>query len=131
MRDKFVSKILSTHPEYEGEKVWARAEASPEVRACEKCLSGLKKILVAWGFDPSCIKYDTESDEKTLKVNNATKVTVSVREGALHCEWDQSWRERVSFFSSTELQDLLKTCGDMVAGSGAVKGKGKGKSTFE
>lgn len=101
-RDKFVSKVQSTKPQYESLPVWSRAEASVEVRACEKFLSGLKKIFVRWGFDPSCIKYDTESAEKTLEVNDATKVTVSVREGALHCEWEQSWKERVSFFSSPD-----------------------------
>ena len=84
---------------------------------------------MGWGFDPSRIHYAIESADKTLKVDNATKVTVSVREGTLHCDWEQSWKERVSFFSSPELRDLLKTWGDMVAGAG--KGKGKGKSNFE
>ena len=129
IRDKFISKVQFSKPQYENIPVWSRAEASVEVRACEKFLSGLKKILVGWGFDPSCIKWDAESAEKTLKVNSSTKVTVSVLEGALHCEWDQSWKERETFFSSPELQALLKTCGDMVAGTG--KGKGKGKSSFE
>ena len=128
-RDKFVSKVQSTKPQYESIPVWSRAEASVEVRVCEKFLSGLEKLLVGWGFDPSRIHYDTESADKTLKVDNATKVTVSVREGTLYCDWEQSWKERVSFFSSPEVRDLLKTCGDMVAGTG--KGKGKGKSNFE
>ena len=119
--------MLSLKPQYESIPVWARAEASVEVRACEKFLSGLKKILVGWGFDPSIIKWDPT--EKTLKVGNDVKVTVSVSEGKFHCEWEQSWRERVSFFSSTELQDLLKTVGEMVAGTS--KGKGKGKTSFE
>ena len=90
-RDKFVSKVQSTKPQYESIPVWSRAEAPVEVRACEKSLSGLKKLLVGWGFDPSRIHYDTESAEKTLKVDNATKVTVCVREGTLHCEWEQSF----------------------------------------
>ena len=90
---------------------------------------GLKKIWGGWGFDSDCIRWDIESVDKTLKVNNITKVMVSVSDGTFHCEWEQSWKDRESFISSTELQELLNICGDMVAGTG--KGKGKGKSNFE
>ena len=74
-----------------------------------------KNILVGWGFDPSIIKWDPT--EKTLKVENDVKITLYVSEGKFHCEREQSWRERASFFSSTELLDLLKTVGEMVAGT--------------
>ena len=75
---------------------------------------------MGWGFGPACVKWD--GDEKTFKVNNAVKVTVSVNEGTFHCDWEQSWRDRVSFFNSSELQELFKTLGGMVVGTG--KGKG-------
>ena len=109
--------------------MWSRVEAPPEVRACEIFLKGLKKLLVGWGFDQTCIKYDTESTEKTLKIKNETKVTVSIREGVFHCEWGNSWKDRETLYSSPELQALLTKVGDMVSGAG--KGKGKGKCTFE
>ena len=128
-RDKFVSKVVSMKPEYEGVQVWSREEQPVEVRACEIFLKGLKKLLVGWGFDQTCIKYDTESTEKTLKIKNETKVTVSIREGMFHCEWESSWKDRETLHSSPKLQALLTRVGDMVSGAG--KGKGKGKCTFE
>ena len=124
-----MSKVTSSKPQYENIPVWSRAEAPVEDRACEKNLKGLKYILVGWGFDPVCIRWDTANVDKTLKVNNVTKVTVSVHEGKFHCEWEQSWKDRASLISSPELEVLLKTVGDMVAGTG--KGNGKGKSSFE
>ena len=57
------------------------------------------------------------------------KVTVNVCDGKLHCDWEQSWREREGFMTSPELQALLTRVGEMVAGAG--KGKGKGKCNFE
>ena len=129
IRDKFVSKIIVAKPEYEGIQVWARAEAPVEVRACEIFLSGLKKILVGWGFDFTCIRYDVEGTEKTLKVNNEVKVSVSVRDGKFHCEWEEGWKNRESLHSSPEMQALLTKVGELVSGAG--KGKGKGKTTFE
>ena len=128
-RDTFVSKVLSAKPEYEGDKVRSRAEASIETRVCENCLSGLKQILVGWGFDSSCIKWDTTGTGNTLKINDEIKVSVSVREGKFHCDWEQNWKHRVSFFPSPELQDLLTKVGEMVVGTG--KRKGKGKCSFE
>lgn len=129
IRDGFIAKVISQKPEYEGEKLWAQAESPVETRACENILSGLKKMLVGWGFDPSAIEWDTKGTENTLKVKNEIKVSVSVREGKLHCEWEQSWRERVSFFPSSELQALTTQVTDMLAG--VSKGKGKGKCNFE
>ena len=82
IRDKFVSKVVVMKPEYEGVQVWSRIKTPPEVRACEVFLSGLKKILVGWGFDQTIIKYDTESTEKTLEIKNEIKVSVSVRDGS-------------------------------------------------
>ena len=35
-RDKFVSKVTSSKPQYENIPVWSRAEAPVEDRACEK-----------------------------------------------------------------------------------------------
>ena len=123
-----ISKVIVTKPEYENVQVWARAEAPVEVRACEIFLSGLK-ILVGWGFDFACIKYDVDGTDKTLKIKNEVKVVVSARDGKFHCEWEESWKHRESLHSSPELQALLTKVGDMVAGAG--KGKGKGKSSFE
>ena len=92
-RDRFVAKISTIKPEYEGDKVWAQVEASVEARACGKFLSGLKKILVGWGFDPNCILWDTEGAENTLKINNVVKVIVTVVDGKIHCEWEQSCKK--------------------------------------
>ena len=64
-RDQFVVKMLSMKPQYDSILVWARAEASVEVRACEKFLSGLIKILVGWGFDFSCIRWDSDGTQNT------------------------------------------------------------------
>ena len=69
-RDKFVSKVVSMKPEYEGVQVWSREEQPVEVRACEIFLKGLKKLLVGWGFDQTCIKWDAEGTEKTLKIQD-------------------------------------------------------------
>ena len=129
IRDKFVLKVIVTKPEYEGVQVWARAEAPVEVRACEIFLSGLKKILVGWGFDFTCIRYDVEGIDKTLKVNNEVKVSVSVRDGKFHCEWEENWKHRECLHSSLEMQAFLTKVGDLVSGSG--KRKGKGKTIFE
>ena len=46
-RDKFVSKVKLLKPQYDTIPVWSEAEAPVEVRACEKFLRGLKKILMA------------------------------------------------------------------------------------
>ena len=100
-----------------------------EVRACEIFLSGLKKLLVSWGFDAENIRWDTKGTEKTLKIKNETKVTVSIHEGKFHCVWEKSWKEKQSLHASPELQALLTKVGDMVGG--ASKGKGRGKSAFE
>lgn len=42
-RDAFVSKLNSPKITYEDTPIWTNAEATVEVRACEICLSGLKK----------------------------------------------------------------------------------------
>ena len=88
-----------------------------------------KKILVGWEFHPSCILWDIEGAENTLKIKNVVKVIVIVVDGKLHCEWEQSWKERVGFMTSLELQELLTRLGAMVTGAGT--GTGTGKCMFE
>ena len=43
-----------------------------------------------WGFNFTCIRYDIKGIVKRLKVNNEVKVSVSVRDGKFHCEWEKN-----------------------------------------
>ena len=108
-------------------KLWADIDLPAEARACESFLSGLKKILLGWGFNKKCVKWVADGSTKTLKVAGDVKVSVDIRDGRMHYEWEKEWKEKEDLHSSPELKKLIEKVDLLLSGGG---GKGKGKSAF-
>ena len=125
-RDAATNKLTRAKIQLDNKAVWGRAEASLEVRACETFLSGLKKILVAWGFDRRLLKYEVKGSTKNLKVAGDIKVSVSIQGGRIQCEWEEGWKGKDELHSSLELKQLIAKVDLLLSGGG----KGKGKSAF-
>ena len=85
-RDASANKLTRAKIQLESKVVWGWAQTSLEVRACETFLSGLKKILVGWGFTKKLLKWEVEGSIKSLKVAGDMKVWVSVKAGWIQCE---------------------------------------------
>ena len=73
-----------------------------------------------------CIRWDAETPIKTLKVKGEVKVSVSIRDGRLHYDWEKGWEDREDFMGSEELKALKTKVEKELSGGG----KGKGKAAF-
>ena len=129
-RIKALSSLKTKIAEVGDKKIWADIDLPAEARACESFLSGLKKILLGWGFDRRCVKWVADGSTKTLKVKGDVKVSVSIRDGRMQYEWEEEWKGKENLHSSPELKKLIEKVDLMLSGDGG-KGQGKGKCSFE
>ena len=106
----------------------ANPDEPVQVRALKSFLFGLKKQLVAWGWDSKEVWVDTEM--ATLKVNNVPIAQGVVSGQTFRVNWcDEGWANWQLLQDAVEMKDLLaKTQAKLEKGAGKGGGKSKGKT---
>ena len=107
--------------------IWANQDLPTEIRAPEAFVSGLKKILVSWGFTPGSVKYEIDSPSKSLKVEGKTVLTVTCPDGELVYQWAEKWENWEELHGSPEMKTLTEKSIKLISGGGKGEGKSKGK----
>ena len=127
-RIKALGVVKSKLVEVGDKTKWANVDLPKEIQAQEKYLFGVKKVLVGWGtFTSGSIRAEVDGPTKYIKAGLGAegKVIVTVtckKNGALVCDWDESWKGWDEFHGSAEIKTLTEKCNKLLGG-----GKGSGK----
>ena len=127
-RIKALGAVKSKLVELGDKTKWANVDLPIETQAPEKFLLGVKKQLVAWGtFTSNCVRVEVDGPSKYIKAGVGAErkviVTVTCKDGALACEWEEKWKGWEEFHGSAEMKSLTEKCNGMLGG-----GKGTGKN---
>ena len=109
-------------------QLFAKVDLPFDVRTVEGALYAMKKMLVSWSFNASCIKYDIHSG--VLSVAGREIVKVSVQNFAMKFMWcDGEWQAWEELHKSTEMADISNQAHmrlEKAKARASNKGKGKG-----
>ena len=124
-RIKSLSVLKSKLMMLGGKIIWADIDLPAKIRAPEKLVLALKKLLVAWDFTTNSVYADIDGPSKALKVEGEVVLRVTCVDGQLVCDWEESWEKWAWLQDSAELKVIFDKCKNVLAGGG--KGKSKGK----
>ena len=109
-------------------QLFAKIDLPFDVRTVEAALYSMKKMLVSWNFNPSCVKYDIHSG--ILTVAGKEIVKVRVQDFALKFTWcDGEWQAWGELQESTEMAEIANKAHvrlEKAKARATNKGKGKG-----
>ena len=109
--------------------MFAKDDLPIDIRMAENCLFQMKRMLATWGYNKSCVKVDTDTDDKKLIVAGTEIVQASVKDYKLVLKWsDGKWETWEALQSSEELGAIKKEVQsklDAAKTFGLSKGKGK------
>lgn len=125
-RDTAISLIQSLALKREDKLVWSKIDQPLPVRVQHSFLYGLRKLLLAWGFDRRAIQIDEVS--MILKVGECQVVSTKIIDGKFEHQWHMSWAQWKEFQSHDDVKKLLQAALAKVA-KGPAPGKGKGKKS--
>ena len=123
-RVKSLSVLETKLVEFGGKPKWADIDLPPTVRAPEKFLFALRKLLITWKFTDTSVRVDVDGLSKTLKVEGNIVVTATCARGHVVCEWTESWKNWAWLHDSAEFKLIVDECPKLLSGG---KGNSKGK----
>ena len=135
-RERFIQSIKDTSKQLReanpgqavSSQLLAKVDLPFDVGTVEGALYAMKKMLVTWNFNSSCIKYDIHSG--ILTVAGREIVKVHVQNFALKFTWcDGEWQAWEELQGSTELADITSRAEARLGKAKARashKGKGRG-----
>jgi hypothetical protein len=110
------------------QKLYAKMDQPLSTRTVETALYSMKRMLIDWGFNAGCIKYDVPCGAFSVAGREIVKVTV--KDSAMQLEWcDGQWESWRDLQDSTELATIRASAQsklDKAKAFSSNKGKGKG-----
>ena len=119
------------------ENVWAKADQPLEKRVATSFLFGLKKALVAWGYNKAKVWVDEQAQTLTAVgelvvtagVESETGASDSATARKLKCDWAGRWGTWGLVQNSPELKELQDQAAQTLQRAGGKGAKGGGKAT--
>ena len=135
-RDSFIQSIRDESKKLRGSsptqaissQLFAKVELPFDVHAVEVARYAMKKMLVSWNSNSSCVRYDIHSG--VLSVAGREIVKVSVQNFAMKFNWcdgeGQAWEELHKSPEMTDISNKALSRLEKAKARASNKGKGKG-----
>ena len=89
---------------------------------------GIKNVLVQWGtFTVVSIRVEVDGPSKHIKAQGKEILTVTCKDGAWVCDWEDTWKGWDEFHGSEEIKTLTEKCNKLLWGGGKGQSKKGGK----
>lgn len=127
IRDVAKQARQTNQPNSSSSQLFAKIDRALDARTVEGALYAMKKMLISWNFNPTCIKYDL--NKGVLSVAGREIVAIKVDNFSLRFEWcDGEWQTWSELHESNEMAEIKgKAEARLEQAKARASNKGKGK----